>query len=95
VKGRGNGGVSGEAILAKFANRENGTALKRSKGWLGFLVVAVPCVWGLYFWLRDWTLAGIAACMSVYLVVEAWNVVRTKSAARKDPTFLKKNGPGA
>ncbi len=74
---------------------KNSTALKQSKGWLGFLVIAVPCLWGLYLWIRDWTLAGIAAFMSLYLVVEAWNVVRTRRAARKDTELLKKNVPGA
>ena len=71
------------------------TALKQSKGSLGFLVVAVPCLWGLYLWIRDWTLAGIAAFMSLYLVVDAWNVVRTKRAGRKDTELLKKSVPGA
>ena len=74
---------------------KNSTALNQSKGSLGFLVVAVPCLWGLYLWIRDWTLAGIAAFMSLYLVVDAWNVVRTKRAARKDTELLKKNVPGA
>ena len=71
------------------------TALKQSKGSLGFLVVAVPCLWGLYLWIRDWTLAGIAAFMSLYLVVDAWNVVRTKRAARKDAELLNKSVPEA
>jgi hypothetical protein len=39
-------------------------------------------------------LAGIAAFMSLYLVVDAWNVVRLKRVAREDPEFLKKNVPG-
>ena len=70
------------------------TALKQSKGSLGFLVVAVPCLWGLYLWIRDWTLAGIAAFMSLYLVVDAWNAVRMRRAARKESEFLKRNVPG-
>jgi hypothetical protein len=73
---------------------KNSTALNESKGWLRLLVVVVPCVWGLFFWLRDWTLGAIAAFMSLYLVVDAWNVVRIKRAARKDPEFLKKKAPG-
>ena len=72
---------------------KNGGALKQFRGSLGFLVVAVPSVWGLYFWLRDWTLGAIAALMSLYLVVDAWTAVRTKRAARKDPEFSKKNVP--
>jgi hypothetical protein len=73
---------------------KNSTVLKQSKGSLGFLVVVVPCVWGLFFWIRDWTLAAIAAFMSLYLMVDAWNVVRMKRAVRKDPEFLKRNVPG-
>jgi hypothetical protein len=78
--------------FGRIASMKHSTALKQSKGLLGFLAVAVPCLWGLHFWLRDWTLAGIAAFMSLYLVVEVWNVVRIWRAARKDPEFLKKHG---
>jgi hypothetical protein len=61
------------------------TASKQSTGWFPILVVVVPCLWGLVFWLRDWPLGVIAALMSVYLVVDIWNLVRTKRAARKEP----------
>jgi hypothetical protein len=61
------------------------TALKQSIGWFPFLVVVVPCLWGLVFWLRDWPLAVIAALMSVYLVLDAWNLVRTRRAVQKEP----------
>jgi hypothetical protein len=33
--------------------------------------------------------------MSLYLVLDVWNVVRLKRAARKDPEFLEKNIPGS
>jgi membrane protein implicated in regulation of membrane protease activity len=70
------------------------TASKQPKSWLGFLVVAVPCVWVLYFWVRDWTVAAIASFMSLYLVVEAWNALKRKRAAQKDPASSKMNGLG-
>ena len=60
-------------------------ALKPPINWFPVLVVAVPCLWGLSFWLRDWPLAVITAFMSVYLVLEAWNLVKVKRAARKEP----------
>jgi hypothetical protein len=70
------------------------TALKPSFGWLPFLVVLVPCLWGLSCWLWDWPLAVIAALMSVYLFVDAWNLVKTKRVAPKEPKFPEKNMPG-
>jgi heme O synthase-like polyprenyltransferase len=70
------------------------TALKRPIGWFPILVVVVPCLWGLCFWVRDWPLAVITALISVYLVVDAWNLVRTKRAAQEESKPLKKGlGP--
>ena len=60
-------------------------SLKRTSGWFPFLLVVVPGVWGLVIWLQDWPLAVIAACMSVYLVLDAWNLVKARRAARKKP----------
>ena len=60
-------------------------AWKRTSGWFPFLLVVVPGVWGLVFWLQDWPLAVIAACMSVYLVLEVWNLVKAMRGARKEP----------
>lgn len=59
--------------------------LKRPITWFPFLVVVVPCLWGLSFWLADWPLAAIAAAMSVYLLLDAWHLVGIKRAAQKDP----------
>jgi len=59
--------------------------VKPSIGWFPFLVVVVPCLWGLSIWLRDWPLAVIAACMSVYLVLDASNLVKARRAARQEP----------
>jgi hypothetical protein len=61
------------------------TALKKPTGWFPILVVVVPCLWGLCFWFRDWPLAVITALISVYLVLDVWNLVRTKRAAQKEP----------
>jgi hypothetical protein len=69
------------------------TALKKVGGWFPFLVVAVPCLWGLGFWLQDWPLAAIAALMSVYLVLDVWNLVRMKRAAQKEPEAIEKKVP--
>jgi hypothetical protein len=69
------------------------TALKQSSGWFLFLVVVVPCLWGLGFWLQDWPLAAIAAFMSVYLVLDAWKLVGILRAARKEPKVLEKKTP--
>ena len=52
-------------------------------------------MWGLSFWLMDWPLGAIAACMSVYLVQDAWTLVRGKGAGEKDPKVSKKNVPGS
>lgn len=69
------------------------TVLKQPSGWFPFLVVVVPVLWGLCFWLRDLPLAAIAACMSLYLVQDAWNLVTMKKAAEKEPKVLKKQLP--
>ena len=69
-------------------------ALKQLGGWFSVLVVVVPCLWGLVFWLRDWPLGVIAACMSVYLVLDALNLVKMKKAARKEARGLKDKVPG-
>jgi hypothetical protein len=58
---------------------------KQPKGWFLFLIFAVPCLWGLVFWLQDWPLGVIAACMTLYLGVDVWNLVKIKLAAQKDP----------
>ncbi len=68
------------------------TASKHSIDWFPILLVVVPCLWGLCFWLRDWPLAVITAFISVYLVQDAWNLARTKRAAQKEPKFLKEKG---
>ena len=60
------------------------TASKHSINWFPILLVVVPCLWGLVFWLRDWPLGVIAAFMSVYLVLDALNLVKMRKAARKE-----------
>jgi len=65
------------------------TALKKPIGWFPILVVVVPCLWGLCFWLRDWPLAVITALISVYLVQDVWDLIRTKRAAWKESKLLK------
>jgi hypothetical protein len=71
------------------------TALKRSKGSVRFLLMAVPCMWALYFfWLRHWAVLAFAAFMSFYLLMDAWNIRKIKRAAKEDPEFLKKKIPG-
>lgn len=70
------------------------TALKRSKGSVRFLVVAVPCVWGIYLWIRFWPIAAAAAFMSLYLVMDVRNIVKIQKALESDPDFLKKKLPG-
>jgi hypothetical protein len=71
------------------------TALKQSSGSVRFLIVAVPCMWALYFFgLRHWVMAGIAAFMSFYLLMDVWNIWKIKRAAKTDPEFLKKKIPG-
>jgi hypothetical protein len=67
--------------------------LKQSSGWFPFLVVVVPGLWGLSFWLRDWPLGVIAAGMSVYLVLDAGNLVRMRRADQKEPKVLDKKAP--
>ena len=69
------------------------TALKQLGGWFPFLVVAVPCLWGLGFWLQDWPLAAIAALMSIYLVQDIWNLFKIMRAAGEEPMVLKKKVP--
>ncbi len=69
---------------------KNGTALKQSKTSVGFLAVVVPCMWGLFIWLGWWQLAAIAAFMSLYLLMDLWNMWKIKRALEQDPGFLKK-----
>ena len=69
------------------------TASKHSIDWFPILVVVVPCLWGLCFWLRDWPLAVITALISVYLVRDAWNLVSTRRAAQKESKLLKEKVP--
>ena len=68
--------------------KENRRA-KHPINWFPILLVAVPCLWGLCLWLRDWPLAVITALISVYLVQDVWNLVRTKRAAQKESKLLK------
>jgi TRAP-type C4-dicarboxylate transport system permease small subunit len=60
------------------------TASKHSIDWFPILLAVVPCLWGLSIWLRDWPLAVITALISVYLVQDAWNLIRTRRTARKE-----------
>jgi membrane protein implicated in regulation of membrane protease activity len=69
------------------------TGLNQPSGWFPFLAVVVPCLWGLSFWYWDWPLAVIAALMSVYLVLDAWNLVRKIRAARKEPKDSEEKAP--
>ena len=69
---------------------KKGEALKPSKGWLPILVVVVPCMWVLTFRYRDWPLAIITVLISIYFVVDAWNLVRIKRAAPKEPKSVNK-----
>ena len=64
-------------------------ALKHAINWFPILLVVVPCLWGLCVWLRDWPLAVITALISVYLVQDAWNLVRRKRAAHKESKLLR------
>ena len=59
--------------------------LKLPKRWFPFLIIVVPCLWGLCFWYRDWPLAVITALMSVYLALDIWSLVRARRATRKEP----------
>jgi hypothetical protein len=68
-------------------------ALKQMSGWFPFLVVLVPGLWGLSFWLQDWPLGVIAAAMSVYLVLDAWNLVKIMRAGQKETKGLDKQAP--
>ena len=65
------------------------TASKHSINWFRILLIVVPCLWGLCFWVRDWPLAVITAFISVFLVQDAWILVRTKRAAQKESKLLK------
>ena len=67
---------------------------KEPIGWFPILVVVVPCLWGLCIWYRDWPLAVITALISVYLVVDVWNLVRTKRAAQEESKLLKNKDLG-
>ena len=69
------------------------TALKQLGGWFPFLVVAVPCLWGLGFWLRDWPLAAIAAFMSIFLVLDIWKLIGIMRTAEEEPKVLNKKLP--
>jgi heme O synthase-like polyprenyltransferase len=69
------------------------TASKHSINWFPILLVVVPCLWGMCFWLRDWPLAVITALISVYLVQDAWNLVKRKRAAQKESKLLREKVP--
>ena len=69
------------------------TASKHSINWFPILLVVVPCLWGMCFWLRDWPLAVITALISVYLVQDAWNLVKRKRAAQKESKLIREKVP--
>ena len=69
------------------------TASKHSINWFPILLVVVPCLWGLCIWLRDWPLAVITALISVYLVQDAWNLVKRKRVAQKESKLLREKVP--
>jgi hypothetical protein len=68
-------------------------ASKAHIDWFPILAIVVPCFWGLSLWVRDWPLATITAAMTVYLVVDAWNLISKKRAARKDSKSAEPKGP--
>ena len=44
------------------------------------------------FFLTDaWQLAAVAILMSLYLLMDAWMVIRMKRAAKNDPIISKKH----
>ena len=65
-------------------NMKKCLALIQSIGWLPFLIVLAPGMWGFALWFRDWGLAAIAALFSVYLVIEVWNWVAKRRPTQKD-----------
>ncbi len=69
---------------------KNCTALKRSKSSVRFQMIMVPSMWALFVWLRWWQIAAIASFMSLYLLMELWNIRRINRALTTDPDFLKK-----
>jgi hypothetical protein len=71
-----------------------GTALKQLGGWFPFLLIVVPCLCGLGFWLQDWPLVAIAFFMSIYLVLDIWKLVRMWRAAEEEPKGSKKKVSG-
>ena len=82
----------GKCIL--FRGMKNSTALMQSRNSVKVLCVLVPCAWALFFWIGGWVMGGIAAFMSLYLLMDIWNIVRIRRGLAKDADFLKKKVPG-
>jgi hypothetical protein len=74
-------------------NMKKGAEPKKPMNWLPILAVVVPCLWGLSVWIRDWPLAVIAAAMSVYLMLDVWNLVSRKRAASEHSKSSKPKEP--
>jgi hypothetical protein len=79
-------------MIREFLNNEHRhlpAPLKHSIDWFPILLIVVPCLWGLCIWLRDWPLAVITALISLYLVVDVWNLVGRRRAAQKESKLSK------
>jgi hypothetical protein len=66
----------------------------QAKNSISFLAVAVPCMWGAFYWTGKWPIAGFAAFMSLYLLMDALLLIRIKRAAKNDPNYLNRGIPG-
>jgi hypothetical protein len=88
-------GISRQAgeLSGHFAKMKTSMAFKHSINWFPILLVVVPCLWGLCVWLWDWPLAVITALISVYLVQDAWNLVKRKRAAQMESRLLSEKVP--
>lgn len=70
------------------------TALRQSKQSVKFLLIAAPAMWGFFIWFHAWPLAAIATLMTLFLLMDAWNIIKIKREVEKAPDCLKQKIPG-
>ncbi len=71
------------------------TAMKQSKVGVKLGIIAAPLVFAFwYFWARTWQFLAIALFITLYTILDAFNIYWIKRELKKDPELLKKRMRG-
>ena len=73
---------------------KNKTALRQSVSSVRFLLVAAPLFWTLWWFTRITPIFRGAVALTLYLLMDSVNIIRTRRNARRDPAYLDRKIPG-